>query len=61
MGNQQGKNPSKPIKTYLETAPIDSVMEKAGDAVEEGNTAVINKEYREAYVAYRYALALFQL
>ena len=61
MGNQQGKNPSKPIKTYLETVPIDSVMEKAGDAVEEGNTAVINKEYREAYVAYRYALALFQL
>jgi len=61
MGNQQGKNPSEPIQTFLDTVPIDSIMEQAGDALEEGNTAVNNKEYREAYIAYRFASALFQL
>ena len=61
MGNKQGKSPSKPIQTYLDTVELDSVMERAAEAVQEGNTAMINKEYRDAYIAYRLASGLFQL
>jgi SpoVK/Ycf46/Vps4 family AAA+-type ATPase len=61
MGNKPVKNPSQPRQTFLDTVPIDSIMERAGSALEEGNTAMINKEYRQAYIAYRYSSALFQL
>jgi len=59
MGNKTSKK--KPASTYLDSTPVSSVLQKATEAVEEGNSAQSNKEYREAYIAYRFASALLDL
>ena len=59
MGNNKSKNTA--VKTYLDTVTLDSVLDKATESVEEGNSYMTNKEYRDAFIAYRYSSSLFEL
>jgi len=59
MGNKQSKDPS--VQTYLDTVDLNTIIQRVTEGVEEGNSAVINKDFREAYIAYRFSTALLQL
>lgn len=56
MGQRSSKK--KAVTSYLDSVPVGDVLKKATDGVEEGNSAMNNKEYKEAYIAYRYSSAL---
>ena len=45
----------------MDTRNINDVVREATDAIKEGNSAMVQKEYREAYTAYRFASALLGL
>lgn len=59
MGNKQSKKTSG--KSYLDTVTLNSVLDRAAEGVEEGNSCMVQKEYREAFIAYRYSSSLFEM
>lgn len=57
MGNKQ----SRTLVTFLDSRNINAVVKDATEAIKEGNSAMIQKEFQEAYTAYRFACALLDL
>ena len=56
MGQSSSKK--KTGTSCLDSVPVGDILKKATDGVEEGNSAMNSKDYKEAYVAYRYSSAL---